>query len=373
MAAPSSALRPAIPLFRSGLRAILAAGFAVWAISTGGAAAGQSPSTPGQAATVPIFGGGGEIPAPTDRLSESERQEIQRQLDRNIADLLRTGEIAPPKAAAVQLGWLLEAAATLTDYGYYGISNFVDHNPAYPNQLLDYECSSRTYDLSSGYNHAGTDYFTWPFGWLKLTNSQVRIVAAAAGTIVGRSDGNYDRSCTFNSGNWNAVYVRHADGSIAWYGHMKSGSPTPKPIGGTVGAGEYLGVVGSSGSSTGPHLHFELYDANGVLVDPYHGTCNPLPSGSWWQVQRPYRDSAVNAVTVGSAAVAFGTCPNDETPNTRTTFSTGSTIYFTTYYRDQVAGQVSTYTIRRPDGSVYYTWSHTSPYTYDASWWYRYW
>ena len=36
----------------------------------------------------------------------------------------------------------------------------------------------------------------------------------------------------------------HADGSIAWYGHMKSGSLTEKQD--TVAQGEYLGIIGSS-------------------------------------------------------------------------------------------------------------------------------
>jgi hypothetical protein len=83
-----------------------------------------------------------------------------------------------------------------------------------------------------------------------MDNQQVEISAAAAGTIVSKSDGNFDRSCTFNNNQWNAVYVYQADGSVGWYGHMKSGSLTLKGVGASVAAGEYLGRVGSSGSST---------------------------------------------------------------------------------------------------------------------------
>ena len=95
----------------------------------------------------------------------------------------------------------------------------------------------------------------------------VRIVAAAPGTIVSKTDGNFDRNCAIGSGQWNAVYVRHADNSVAWYGHMKSGSLTTKAVGETVVTGEYLGIVGSSGSSTGPHLHFEIL-RDGMQVPP---------------------------------------------------------------------------------------------------------
>ena len=66
-----------------------------------------------------------------------------------------------------------------------------------------------------GYNHQGTDFFTWPFFWFEMANEQVHIVAAAPGTIIGKNDGNADQSCSTSGGNWNAVYVRHADGSTA--------------------------------------------------------------------------------------------------------------------------------------------------------------
>lgn len=66
------------------------------------------------------------------------------------------------------------------------------------------------------------------------------------GVILDVRDGNFDRSCSFNNNSWNAVYVRHSDGSVAWYGHLKNGSATTKTIGEEVEEGEYLGIVGSS-------------------------------------------------------------------------------------------------------------------------------
>ena len=333
---------------------------------SGGAA--QSPAL--QAPAVPPDGGGA-FAAPTDQLSEAARAAIQAEIDRNVAELRRAGRLAAPQALPASLWWPLRPSG-LPDAGYSGISNFVDHNEAYPNQLLDYACGQRTYDQAGGYNHAGTDIFSWPFAWLKMDNRQVEIVAPAPGTIVAKSDTNFDRSCTVNNNPWNAVYVQHADGSVGWYGHMKAGSLTSKSVGDTIATGEYLGTVGSSGSSTGPHVHFELHDNLGALIDPFEGACYTPPSGSWWQSQRPYRDSAVNAITTGNAAPAFGSCPAPESPNARWTFGPGATIYFTTYYRDQVAGQMTTYTIRRPDTSIYSTWMHMSPATYDASYWYWY-
>lgn len=66
------------------------------------------------------------------------------------------------------------------------------------------------------------DYFTWPFQWYLLENDLIYIVAAADGILIGKDDGNSSYSCDWNGNqNWNAVYIRHADGSVAFYGHMK--------------------------------------------------------------------------------------------------------------------------------------------------------
>jgi murein DD-endopeptidase MepM/ murein hydrolase activator NlpD len=102
-----------------------------------------------------------------------------------------------------------------------------------------------------------------------MDNNEVAVIAAAPGAIVLKQDGNFDRSCGFNANPWNGVIIQHADGSRAWYVHMKKSSVTAKPVGATVASGEYLGIVGSSGSSSGPHLHFELHDAGNQVIDPY--------------------------------------------------------------------------------------------------------
>ena len=300
---------------------------------------------------------------PTDRIPDAERVEIQRQIDQAVDALLADGTIAQAAATPTLLAWPLAPARTLTDYGYHATSAFVDHGSA--TQLLDYQCGTRTYDT-----HRGTDIYSWPFGWLKMDNDQVQVVAAAPGTIVFRADGNYDRSCGVSSAPWNGLSVRHADGTVAWYGHLKSGSVTSKAVGATVAAGEYLGVVGSSGSSTGPHLHFELRDATGAVSDPYAGACNAPGSGATWLAQPPYRDSAINALTTGALPPSFATCPAPGSPNAQSAFAPGSTIYFAAYYRDQMAGQVSTYSIRRPDGSIYASWSHTSASTLNSSYYF---
>jgi murein DD-endopeptidase MepM/ murein hydrolase activator NlpD len=320
----------------------------------------------------PDDAGGGAAPlAVLDDITPEQRSAIQAEIDANVQALPQGAPLAP--LAATTFAWPLQPVAGFSDYGYHGISNFVDQNLTYPNALLDFDCGTRTYDLASGYNHSGTDIFTWPFGWKKMDAGEITIVAAAAGTIVSKTDGHFDRSCGLNSNPWNAVYVKHADDSVAWYGHMKSGSTTSKGIGDTVAQGEYLGRVGSSGSSTGPHLHFEVHAAGGGLIDPFDGACNALnPSVSWWASQPAYYDSALNHITTGSAPPTFPSCGTAESPNTADFFLTGSTIVFTTYYRDQRSSQVGQHTIHRPDASVYASWTLTSDQPhYPASYWWR--
>lgn len=313
-----------------------------------------------------------------DEISPAQRAAIIAKLQASETRLRSEGKLTTQRNIAVTaFGWPLRQAANFNNNGYYGISNYVDENPAYPGALMDYNCGNRTYDLASGYNHAGTDIFTWPFPWQKMARNAVEVIAAAPGTILYKSDGNFDQNCAFCPGacNWNAVYMMHSDGSIAWYGHLKSGSLTGKAVGETVAQGEYLGVVGSSGNSTGPHLHFEVY-TNGSytqLVDPWAGPCNNLNgSTSWWANQQPYYVPTLNKVMTHGPAPVAGSCPSGEKVNEKVNFITGDTVYLGSYYRDQQNGQQSIHTIYEPDNTVYVSWTQNFTATYSASWWYYY-
>lgn len=243
-------------------------------------------------------------------LTNTQRTAIKETLKKSYNQLKATGKLKYEKSTNIpnpKFIWPIQKASHVTYNDTWGISNYVDHNTAYPNQLTDYNCGSKTYDTESGYNHKGIDVFLWPFRWHQMDNNQTEVIAASAGQIIAKHDGNYDRSCSFNSNFWNAVYVENSDGSISWYGHLKNGSLTTKAVGETVTAGEYLGVVGSSGNSTGPHLHFEVYEDNtySQLIDPYAGSCNSLNSESWWQDQKPYVNPNINAVLTHNTPPVF--------------------------------------------------------------------
>lgn len=82
-----------------------------------------------------------------------------------------------------------------------------------------------------------------------------QIIAAAGGTV---------KFSGWNGGYGNCVIIDHGGGYSTLYGHMSSISLS---VGQTVSAGTQVGRVGSTGNSTGPHLHFEVL-INGTAVNP---------------------------------------------------------------------------------------------------------
>lgn len=285
-------------------------------------------------------------------------------IDKGILPLQYKSASAPPKFIIP-----VKKAANTAMNEVWAISYFVDHNLEYPNKLQDYNCGTRTYDDGNkGYNHQGTDFYTWPFSWYQFQNNMAEVVAAAPGKIIYKHDGEFDMSCDFNNNQWNAIYIEHNDGSIAWYGHLKKNTLSTKAVGATVAAGEYLGVVGSSGNSSGPHLHFEVYDRNDNLIDPFTGNCNS--GSSWWQNQVPYRNPTINALLLHTAEIAFNTCPETETTNISFQFLPNTSVYTASYFKDQLAGTSAFYKLYKPDGEVFAEWTYLFNENYDSSYWY---
>lgn len=291
-------------------------------------------------------------------------ERIAAKIERGLNELRLQGRLplAATQASPIDLAWPLQPVGRFNQFGYHGVSNFVDHGAQYPGAVQDYACGTRTYNLPNGYNHAGTDYYLWPFPWSMMDAGQVQIVAAAPGVILAKDDGNFDRDCALGgTSNPNDVFVMQDDGLIAFYYHMRKGSVTSLPIGARVAAGDYLGLVGSSGSSTGPHLHFELRDVNSVVVDPRSGECNAAPDR--WIVFQPYEDAHIDTLSTHSAEPEFVGCgvdangnAVDETPHYANAFKPGDALWVFASYRDQRNGEITQFSITRPDGSAFAQW-----------------
>jgi len=310
--------------------------------------------------------GGEHIFETTSCISDSERNKVELQLQKNILQLKGEGILNDEllKNAVVSFDWPLRKTANLDFNSYYAISNYVDQDQS--NGLLDYNCDARTYN-----GHKGTDIFSWPFSWYMYDNDLVEIIAAAPGTIVAKNEGEFDQQCALdNTATANYVVVQHSDGSLAYYLHMKQGSVTTKALGQTVAVGEYLGVIASSGYSNGPHLHFEVRDNLGNIIDPYQGGCNSLNTQTWWTAQQPNRVPTLNTLLTHSAPPVIDCPAANESPNLSDCFSANDTVYLALYFRDETSGAATNLRIRRPDNSIWANWTHNSNNTYNSSYWY---
>ena len=320
---------------------------------------------------------GGEYPIAqnsTPCVSDQQYALIAQRCNDNAARYINTSN-AQRGLASTALNWPLHQATGYNDCSYYFISAHVDQDTA-TGTIRDYNCGSITYD-----GHKGTDIAVAPFPFLKMDNSQVEVVAAAAGTIVDKHDGENDRNCVSAGSNLTANYVvlQHADGSRTLYLHMKKNSITTKAIGQTVAADEYLGVVGSSGSSSGPHLHFEVWAGSTVstLVDPFSGTCNHLNGSSWWAAQKPYLETQVIKASTNTTDIVIPACGTTETPNEVTSFTIpfqgpGLSPGYAKFYifmRNEVTGDTVHMTITKPDLSTYSASTHISTADHNFSYW----
>lgn len=105
-------------------------------------------------------------------------------------------------------------------------------------------------------------YVSSPYGWRNSGwHNGIDLIKAGGGAsgtpVVASRSGTVEVVQRSSSGYGNMVLINHGDGYKTRYAHMISGSITVK-VGDYVEAGRTIGRVGSTGNSTGPHLHFEV-------------------------------------------------------------------------------------------------------------------
>lgn len=162
---------------------------------------------------------------------EKDKQEIQQELARIAREEAQSGGSTIISGSPSEYGYIFPVAG-LT------LSNINNKNyPSYP-------------------GHTGVD--------VNINVVGRSVVAVKSGTVVTskalkNSDGSYRSYGEY-------VVINHHDGTMTLYAHMLAGSRKVEP-GQTVAQGQVIGTVGSTGNSTGPHLHFEVRK-NGVCVNP---------------------------------------------------------------------------------------------------------
>jgi murein DD-endopeptidase MepM/ murein hydrolase activator NlpD len=150
-------------------------------------------------------------------------------------------------------------AATEADYKA-GIQVKFNADPNYGGQISD-----------TGWVKPAGGYITSVFGWSADYGSKfhkgtdlgagcgANIYAAHSGTVIFALYG-------WNGGYGNEIMIDHGDGIVTRYGHIVDGGILVYS-GKQVGVGENIAYVGSTGDSTGCHLHYEVI-TDGVNIDP---------------------------------------------------------------------------------------------------------
>ena len=136
--------------------------------------------------------------------------------------------------------------------------------------------------ISGGTGHGALDIANT--SGLGVTN----VIASKSGIVVYPTAG-APTNCPVSSGGsscgggyGNYVIIQHTDGNYTLYGHLHEGTITVK-AGDSVEQGQVIGKMGSSGNSTGSHLHFEIREgqnSSAARVDPldYVSMENPRPA-----------------------------------------------------------------------------------------------
>ena len=294
------------------------------------------------------------IPAPTHAIKQPWLDRALLRAKAN-ADRLRVqrGDRPQLMAHTVELKWPVRHAINVTETQIQYLSMYVDQDDS--GDILDWNCGDRTYN-----GHNGVDIGIGPYAWYRMRRDQGIAIAAALGVIVEKTDDFPEESCDTNQKDGNLIVIEHEDASLGIYAHIRTGSATHKEVGDPVYEGEYLGVIGSSGISSGPHLHFGVgfFEPNGndlefVHQDPWDGACNNIGGEPWWEDQPPALLPSIMDVATHSAQPTNPPCPQSEEPNFKSTFMPGDPITFSAVLHDIPANETADIVVRQPNGTVF--------------------
>jgi murein DD-endopeptidase MepM/ murein hydrolase activator NlpD len=112
----------------------------------------------------------------------------------------------------------------------------------------------KEHGLSATYGQAGLNWMSVHTGIDFPVSEGTPVMAATDGTVTTKYDVAFG----------NMAVVTSPDGTETWYCHLSS----TKVRSGQVKAGDTIGYSGTSGNSTGPHLHFEVHPGGGDAIDP---------------------------------------------------------------------------------------------------------
>ena len=155
-----------------------------------------------------------------------------------------------------------------------GIIKAVISKPA-PSKIADIPVVSNNTKIISGYflrpvsgpvtSHYGPRHGSFHPGVDLGGPRGTPVMAAASGVVVAVVSGCVEGRRSCGGGYGNHIDIEHPNGTMTRYGHL---SKTSISLGEDVGQGDIIGAIGSTGTSTGPHLHFEVRNASGSTMKP---------------------------------------------------------------------------------------------------------
>jgi murein DD-endopeptidase MepM/ murein hydrolase activator NlpD len=184
-----------------------------------------------------VVGGDPDLIFPGQKFTLGGKAEAEPKAEKSEAPKAE----APALKAPQQESGAEQAADSVVDSAASGFSSPVDASTSTP-----YRASGGSW--SSGY-HTGVDFSVSTGSTVKSVGSGEVVSAGWAGSY------------------GNQVVIQHEDGKYSQYAHLSSLSVS---AGQSVEGGEQIGLSGSTGNSTGPHLHFEIRTSPdyGSDVDP---------------------------------------------------------------------------------------------------------
>jgi Peptidase family M23 len=239
-------------------------------------------------------------------------------------------------------------------FGDIAIAQYVDLDPTSPG-ILSWDCGQITYD-----GHTGSDNLIKGFSEMAIG---IPVVAALDGMVEATDDGHFDMNtgCD-NNPPANYVILDNGGGKETYYWHLKNGSVAVS-AGQVVHAGQQIGLIGSSGCSDAPHLHFETH-INGNVYEPYAGPCRAGPSG--WQIQPApptqarlfeFGVTATNLANVQQFPYRYPTDP-------QIAMSTQN-VYYWAMFHYMPPNSTWRFTFVRPDSTIEYQ-SQDVPFNYST-------
>ncbi len=176
---------------------------------------------------------------------------------KGVSGVIRKGPVVFDRSGVIRLAYLTAiGGGDASNYPYTYTYHPGRPDTANPDPNAVYElpfAPGRRHSVSQGQHNDNTHkkMEAYAVDWNFVVGEPVH--AARGGVVAGA--GGWSNSRKRGEGNF--IWIRHADGTYAWYQHLRKDGVLVKR-GQKVRTGQHIGFSGNTGKSSGPHLHFHV-------------------------------------------------------------------------------------------------------------------